>query len=175
MATVRRTGGAAVGRARDGAAGRARDGAAAIMALAACAACTAFAATACRSPSRPLEVTVESGAPVADATSMSAPSPSPSPSAPSPSPSPSPPRSLDAYQARLHAAGDAARCDAEIERVARDLAADRRFSDADLTRERALRDTTNTGSMPYPSPGTACSLFGIQKALQQAIDQRGKR
>ncbi len=82
---------------------------------------------------------------------------------------------MEAHLAALHAAGEAGRCDAEIERVRRALAADPALSDADLARERAARETASKGSMPYPAPGTACAVFGIQRALDGAIqDRRGK-
>lgn len=82
-------------------------------------------------------------------------------------------KGMDAYVARLHAAGDAGRCDAEVSNVARDLAADKSLSTAELRAESKRRDTTNKGSMPYPSPGTSCAIFGIQTALKRAIDTRG--
>jgi hypothetical protein len=80
---------------------------------------------------------------------------------------------MSRYNDRLHDAGDHGRCDEETNAVSSDLARDTKLSDADLTRELKLRDTTNSGPMPYPSPGTACAIFGIQKALHRAIDERG--
>jgi len=79
---------------------------------------------------------------------------------------------MNAYTARLHKAGDASACDPEVDRVAKDLAKDTSLSDADLEAEKKRRDTTNKGSMPHPDQGTACAIFGIQRALDRAIAER---
>lgn len=81
---------------------------------------------------------------------------------------------LDAHLARLQSAGDDGRCEAETLEVRRALAADRDLSDAELAAERKARDTSGRGSMPYPSRGTACAIFGIQKALDGALQDRQK-
>jgi hypothetical protein len=72
----------------------------------------------------------------------------------------------------LHKAGDANDCKTAQERIRASLAADRRFSDQDLERERDSREYRGKGSMPSPSPGTACAIFGIVGALEGAINDR---
>jgi len=72
----------------------------------------------------------------------------------------------------LQKAGDENRCDAEVERVRAALAADPGFTDADLERNARVYDTKDKGPMPYPSPGTACAIFGRVRALQGAINDR---
>jgi hypothetical protein len=76
----------------------------------------------------------------------------------------------------LQKAGDENRCDAEVERVRTALAADPGFTDADLEQNLRDYDTKGKGPMPYPSPGTACAIFGRVRALGGAIeDRRGNR
>ena len=77
---------------------------------------------------------------------------------------------MDEYVRALHAAGDAGRCDAEVERVRGALVGDAGLTLDELRREAQKREIH--GSMPYPSPGTACALFGIQRALAGAISER---
>lgn len=75
--------------------------------------------------------------------------------------------------ADLHRAGDERRCDPEVERVRKALADDKRLTDEDLLAERDSRDYRGKGGMPYPSPGTACGIFGIFRALEGALADRG--
>ena len=72
----------------------------------------------------------------------------------------------------LQKAGDENRCDAEVEHVQAALAADPSFTDADLEKNLREYDTKGKGPMPYPSPGTACAIFGRVRALQGAIEDR---
>lgn len=75
--------------------------------------------------------------------------------------------------AELHRAGDERRCDPAVQRVRKVLAEDRRLTDADLLAAKDARDYRGKGSMPYPSPGTACAIFGIYQALEGALADRG--
>jgi hypothetical protein len=75
----------------------------------------------------------------------------------------------------LHRAGDGDRCDAEVLRVRNALRDDRRLSDAQLRAELEARDYRGRGSMPYPTKGTACAVFGIVDALEGALADRGSR
>jgi hypothetical protein len=77
-----------------------------------------------------------------------------------------------AYAAALDKAGTAGSCDDEKRQVKSALVDDTRLSDADLEQERGARDYRGKGSMPYPSPGTACAIFGIVSALEDAINER---
>ena len=80
-----------------------------------------------------------------------------------------------AHKAFLGAEGDARRCDPAVARVTREMAEDARLAEEDLQGE-IDRFESVKGAMPYPSPGTACSLFGFQQALKGALDLRkGKR
>jgi hypothetical protein len=77
-----------------------------------------------------------------------------------------------AYADALDKAGTAGSCDDEKRHVKSALIDDPRLSDADLERERDARDYRGKGPMPYPSPGTACAIFGIVSALKDAINER---
>lgn len=80
-----------------------------------------------------------------------------------------------AHKAFLGAEGDAHRCDPAVAKVTREMAEDARLADEDLQGE-IDRFESVKGAMPYPSPGTACALFGFQQALKGALDLRkGKR
>ncbi|MBN1608175.1 MAG: hypothetical protein JW940_16195 [Polyangiaceae bacterium] len=76
-----------------------------------------------------------------------------------------------AYQRELREAGDQGHCDQAQERVRKAMAADARLTDRDLQTEIARFEKVR-GAMPYPSPGTACSLFGLQSAARGALDDR---
>jgi hypothetical protein len=78
---------------------------------------------------------------------------------------------MDAYKRELSDAGNAKRCDEAVQRVRRALAADKRLSDAQLQAEIDHFERVK-GTMPYPSPGTACALFGFQRALRGALADR---
>jgi hypothetical protein len=87
-------------------------------------------------------------------------------------PAPSPPRAaLLAYKRDLHQAGDRNECEAAVQRVSRAMATDARLSDAAIQAEIDHFEKVK-GPMPYPTPGTACSLFGFQEAAHAALDQR---
>lgn len=75
--------------------------------------------------------------------------------------------------AALHRAGDESRCDPEVQRARKALAEDRRLTDEDLRAAKDARDYRGKGRMPYPSPGTACAIFGIHRALEGALEDRG--
>jgi hypothetical protein len=82
---------------------------------------------------------------------------------------------VTAYADALNNAGTLGSCDDEKRRVKSALIEDPRLSDADLERERDARDYRGKGSMPYPSPGTACAIFGIVSALEDAINERRRK
>ncbi|HEU4888851.1 MAG TPA: hypothetical protein VFV49_13275 [Thermoanaerobaculia bacterium] len=81
---------------------------------------------------------------------------------------------LLAYKKELTGAGDRDQCDAAVKRVTRAMTADSRLSDADIQAEIDLYEKVK-GPMPYPSPGTACALFGFQEAAHAALDERRKK
>lgn len=83
----------------------------------------------------------------------------------------SPEQALLDYKNELHEAGDASRCDDAVARVQQAMARDGRLSDAQLQAEIDHFERVK-GSMPYPTPGTACSIFGFQKALHEALAER---
>ena len=77
------------------------------------------------------------------------------------------------YHLRLSEAGDRGECAAETERVRAAMASDPRISDADLRAEIDHFESVRVkGPMPYPSRGTACSLWGFQKAARAALKDR---
>lgn len=75
--------------------------------------------------------------------------------------------------ADLHRAGDEHRCNPEVQRARKALAEDQRLTDADLLAAKDAHDYRGKGRMPYPSPGTACAIFGIYQALEEALADRG--
>lgn len=85
------------------------------------------------------------------------------------------PGRLDGYIATLQTAGEAGKCESQIDLVGESMVADRDLSDDDLVEERRARDTRGRGPMPSPTTGTACAVFGIQKALDRAIRDRQKK
>ena len=78
---------------------------------------------------------------------------------------------LASYVRELDQAGTASRCDEAEERVGKAMAVDARLSDAQLQAEIDHYETVK-GPMPSPSPGTACAIFGFQKALHTALYER---
>jgi 2-iminobutanoate/2-iminopropanoate deaminase len=74
----------------------------------------------------------------------------------------------------LHKAGDADRCDPEVDRVRAAIRDDRRLSDEEIRAEIETRKATFKGRMPYPTKGTACAIFGIITALEGALKERGE-
>lgn len=78
----------------------------------------------------------------------------------------------DAILERLHDAGDHRRCRAEMAVIRDQLADDRSLTVDDLVAMRQGHDTAGSGPMPYPSPGTACALFGIQVLLEGAVNDK---
>lgn len=86
---------------------------------------------------------------------------------------------IAAAQRRLHEAGDHRRCRDEMAALRAEFAADVRFSDADLEAAFEAHDPTTLGHgddkhgpMPYPTEGTACSLFGLPPVLHGALNDR---
>jgi hypothetical protein len=77
------------------------------------------------------------------------------------------------YKNELHEAGDASRCDEVVARVQQTIARDARLSDVQLQAEIDHFERVK-GTMPYPTPGTACSIFGFQKALHGALAERNR-
>jgi hypothetical protein len=75
------------------------------------------------------------------------------------------------YEYELSDAGDRHECKAAVERVGRAMAIDSRLSDASIQAEIDGYERAR-GPMPYPSPGTACMLFGFQEAAHAALQQR---
>ena len=89
-----------------------------------------------------------------------------------PPPAPSPPRAaLLGYKRELHQAGDRNQCEEAVQRVGRAMATDTRLSDSAIQAEIDRYEKVK-GPMPYPSPSTACALFGFQKAAHAALAQR---
>jgi len=80
-------------------------------------------------------------------------------------------KAILAYKNQLYEAGDRDKCEAAVERVGRAMAVDSRLSDASIQAEIDLYEKVK-GPMPYPSPGTACGLFGFQEAAHAALQQR---
>ena len=78
------------------------------------------------------------------------------------------------YKYQLSEAGDRDKCEAAVKRVGRAMAIDSRLSDASIQAE-IDRYERLKGPMPYPSPGTACALFGFQDAAHAALQQRGRK
>ena len=78
---------------------------------------------------------------------------------------------LLAYKRELYEAGDLGHCDQTKERVRKAMGADTRLTDADIRAEIAHFEQVRR-SVPYPSPGTACSLFGFRSAARGALDDR---
>jgi hypothetical protein len=82
---------------------------------------------------------------------------------------------LQAHRSSLSQAGDHQQCDGAVDRVRAALAADTRVGDEDMQQE-IDRYERIKGPMPYPSPGTACAIFGFQRALAGALaERRAKR
>jgi hypothetical protein len=82
---------------------------------------------------------------------------------------------IDQHLSRLHEAHDSRSCEAAVNEVRSSLAHDQAYSDQDLLDELRARNTAGTGPMPYPSPDTACAIFGIQTALRGALEDRGAK
>lgn len=78
------------------------------------------------------------------------------------------------YKLALDEAGDKGKCDEAVKRVTRKMSQDGRLSDADIQEEIDLWERVK-GSMPYPTPGTACSIFGFQRAAHGALEDRRAR
>ena len=83
-------------------------------------------------------------------------------------------KAILAYKHELSEAGDRDKCAAAVERVGRAMADDSRLSDADIQAEIDGYEKAK-GPMPYPSPGTACALFGFQEAAHAALQQRRRK
>jgi hypothetical protein len=81
---------------------------------------------------------------------------------------------IRAYKRELSEAGDRDKCDDAVKRVGRAMAIDARISDSDIQAEIDLYEKVK-GPMPYPSPGTACALFGFQDAAHAALQQRRRK
>ena len=81
---------------------------------------------------------------------------------------------IRAYKRELSEAGDRDKCDEAVKRVGRAMAIDARISDVDIQAEIDLYEKVK-GPMPYPTPGTACSLFGFQDAAHAALEERRKK
>ena len=88
---------------------------------------------------------------------------------------------IRAYKRELSEAGDQDdreggrdNCYEAVNRVARAMEIDARLSDADIQAEIDLWERVK-GSMPYPTHGTACALFGFQQAAHAALDERRKK
>ncbi len=79
------------------------------------------------------------------------------------------------HKSDLNEAGELYRCEEAVKEIRRKLAKDRRLADADLKDELSSLESVKE-TMPYPSPGAACSVFGYPQALRGAIeDRRGKK
>jgi hypothetical protein len=78
------------------------------------------------------------------------------------------------YKRELSEAGDRDKCKEAMERLRRAMTFDARLADADIQAEIDLYEK-HKGPMPYPSPGTACSLFGFQEVAHAALAERRNR
>jgi hypothetical protein len=83
----------------------------------------------------------------------------------------SPEQAMLDYKNELYEAGEASRCEEAVARIQQAMARDTRFSDAQLQAEIDHFERVK-GTMPYPTPGTACSIFGFQKVLHGALAER---
>lgn len=112
--------------------------------------------------------------PASEQTSAAAPSVTPSITA-SPSPTVGSSDSvLTHYKKQLDEAGARGDCDAEVARVRAALKQDPRVTDQDL--QQAIDQFEKVkGPMPYPSPATACAVFGFQKAARGAVADRAQK
>jgi hypothetical protein len=81
---------------------------------------------------------------------------------------------IRAYKPELFEAGDRDQCHEALKRVGRAMTIDARISDVDIQAEIDLYEKVK-GPMPYPSPGTACELFGFQEAAHAALEERRKK
>ena len=81
---------------------------------------------------------------------------------------------IRAYKRELSEEGDRDKCYEAVRRVARAMEIDARLSDVDIQAEIDLWERVK-GPMPYPSPGTACALFGFQEAAHAALDERREK
>lgn len=80
-------------------------------------------------------------------------------------------RALIDYDKELYEAGEASRCEEAVARMQQTMARDTRLTDAQIQAEIDHFERVKR-SMPYPSPGTACSIFGFQKVLHGALAER---
>jgi hypothetical protein len=83
----------------------------------------------------------------------------------------SPEQAMVDYKNELYEAGEASRCDEVVARMQQTMARDTRLADAQIQAEIDHFERVK-GSMPYPTPGTACSIFGFQKVLHGALAER---
>jgi hypothetical protein len=82
---------------------------------------------------------------------------------------------IRAYKRELYdAGGDRDKCMAAVERVGRAMAVDSRLSDASIQAEIDLYEK-HKGPIPYPTPESACTLFGFQEAAHAALQQRRRK
>lgn len=78
---------------------------------------------------------------------------------------------LQEYKKQLSEAGDRGQCDQAKESVRAAMAKDARLSDAAIQAEIDHYEKVK-GPMPYPSPGTACAIFGFQDVARGALQDR---
>jgi len=81
---------------------------------------------------------------------------------------------IRAYKRELSEAGDRDKCEEAVNRVGRAMEIDARLSDVEIQAEIDLWERVK-GPMPYPTPGTACALFGFQEAAHAALNERRRK
>lgn len=78
---------------------------------------------------------------------------------------------LQGYKQALTDGGDRGQCEQAKAQVRAAMAKDERLSSEEIQAE-INRYERVTGPMPYPSPGTACSVFGFPDAAKGALKDR---
>jgi hypothetical protein len=78
---------------------------------------------------------------------------------------------LQGYKQALTDGGDKGQCEQAVAQVRAAMAKDERLS-SEKIRAEINRYERVTGPMPYPSPGTACCVFGFPETAKGALEDR---